>query len=107
MTREELARYDGRDGRPAYVAVNGNVYDFSASKLWQSGDHQGQHQAGVDLTEALAKAPHVRAVIERFPVVGRLEAPAAAETKAGWSKVAILLGALFAAGVIALLLLLR
>lgn len=73
MTRAELARHDGRDGRPAYVAVNGTVYDFSASPMWQGGAHQGAHQAGADLTEELKSAPHVRALIERFPVVGTLE----------------------------------
>ena len=83
MTRKELAQYDGREGRKAYVAVNGNIYDFSESKLWVGGDHQGAHQAGVDLTEELKTAPHVRAVIERFPVVGKLEEEIAAPAKSG------------------------
>jgi len=69
MTREELAQCDGREGRKAYVAVNGKVYDFSGSRLWAQGDHQGAHQAGRDLTAELAQAPHVRALVERFPVV--------------------------------------
>ncbi len=73
MTREELARHDGREGRKAYVAVKGTVYDFTGSKLWPDGDHETVHQAGQDLTEELKSAPHVRAVIERFPVVGKLE----------------------------------
>jgi predicted heme/steroid binding protein len=76
MTKAELAQHDGRDGRPAYVAVNGTIYDVTASPLWQGGNHQGSHQAGQDLTEELKSAPHVRAVVERFPVVGRLEEPA-------------------------------
>jgi predicted heme/steroid binding protein len=75
MTREELAGYDGREGRPAYVAVNGKIYDFTDSRLWAAGNHLQQHQAGQDLTEALLKAPHVRAVVERFPVVGHIEEP--------------------------------
>jgi predicted heme/steroid binding protein len=76
MTKTELAKYDGRDGRPAYVAVNGTIYDVTASPLWPGGDHQGAHQAGHDLTEELKGAPHVRAVVERFPVVGHLTAEA-------------------------------
>jgi predicted heme/steroid binding protein len=76
MTREELAGYDGREGRPAYVAVHGKIYDFTGSKLWAAGSHLQQHQAGQDLTEALLKAPHVRAIVERFPVVGQIEEPA-------------------------------
>lgn len=35
MTREELTGYDGREGRPAYAAVNGKIYDFTGSKLWR------------------------------------------------------------------------
>jgi predicted heme/steroid binding protein len=74
MTKAELAKHDGRDGRPAYVAVSGKIYDVTASPMWSGGDHQGAHQAGADLTEELKSAPHVRAVIERFPVVGQLAA---------------------------------
>jgi predicted heme/steroid binding protein len=73
MTKSELARHDGRDGRPAYIAVNDTIYDVTASPLWVEGQHQGSHQAGGDLTEALKSAPHVRSVVERFPVIGRLE----------------------------------
>ena len=73
MTRSELAKHDGRDGRPASIAVSGTIYNVTASPLWPGGDHQGSHQAGRDLTEELKSAPHVRTVVERFPVVGRLE----------------------------------
>ncbi len=75
MTREELAQHDGKDGRKAYVAVGGKVYDVSISPLWGGGDHQGLHQAGGDMTEELKSAPHVRTVVERFPLVGQLEEP--------------------------------
>ncbi len=73
MTRQELEKNNGRDGNPAYVAVSGVVYDVSSSPLWPGGNHEGAHQAGQDLTEELKSAPHVRAVIERFPVVGQLK----------------------------------
>ena len=76
MTREELAGHDGKDGRAAYIAVNGTIYDISSSDLWKGGDHQGLHRAGHDLTEELKAAPHVKTVIERFPVVGKIEAAA-------------------------------
>ncbi len=85
MNRTTLATFNGLNGRPAYVAVSGKIYDVSASPLWRGGDHQGMHQAGQDLTEELKKAPHVRAVIERFPVVGELEAEAPAKA-AGHGK---------------------
>ncbi|HKJ04646.1 MAG TPA: cytochrome b5 domain-containing protein [Geopsychrobacteraceae bacterium] len=75
MTVAELAKYDGRNNQPAYVAVNEVIYDVSESPMWQDGNHLDQHQAGQDLTEDLKRAPHVRKVIERFPTVGRLEIP--------------------------------
>ncbi|MDX2479400.1 MAG: cytochrome b5 domain-containing protein [Desulfuromusa sp.] len=73
MTIAELANFDGGEGRAAYVAVSGVVYDVSTSPRWKSGHHEGVHQAGRDLTEELKSAPHVRTVIERFPVVGKIE----------------------------------
>ncbi|RLB73542.1 MAG: hypothetical protein DRH06_10530 [Deltaproteobacteria bacterium] len=73
MTIEELARFDGIDGRATYVAVNGIIYDISSSQLWQSGRHEGGHKAGQDLTEELRSAPHLKSVIERFPVVGKVQ----------------------------------
>lgn len=73
MNRNELAAHDGRDGRKAYIAVSGTVYDVTDSPRWANGLHPPDHQAGQDLTEELATAPHVRAVVERFPVVGTLE----------------------------------
>lgn len=83
MTTEDLKEFNGRDGNPAYVAVSGVIYDVSTSSLWPDGDHEGAHQAGQDLTEELKSAPHVRAVIERFPVIGQLKASpqATAQTK--------------------------
>lgn len=92
MTSEELRNFDGRDGRKAFVAVNGNIYDFTDSSMWQNGDHQGAHQAGCDLTEELKKAPHVRAVIERFPVVGKLEEKAPETAKNNGSGKKLLVG---------------
>ncbi len=75
MTSEELRRFDGRDGRQALIAVNGKVYDVTASARWPEGLHEELHAAGTDLSAALLTAPHVRAVIERFPVVGELVDP--------------------------------
>jgi len=83
MTLAELSAHDGQGDNKAYVAVNGKIYDVSGSELWLNGDHQGQHQAGADLTEELSNAPHVRAVIERFPVIDRLEEPEPEKKKKG------------------------
>jgi predicted heme/steroid binding protein len=45
--KEELAKYDGKEGRPAYVAYLGKVYDFSDTHEAEHGDHYG-HPFGVD-----------------------------------------------------------
>ncbi len=74
MTLAELRKCDGREGRPAYVAVNNVIYDVTSSSYWAEGNHLDAHRAGADLTNELAKAPHVRSIVERFPVVGTLEA---------------------------------
>ncbi len=72
FTIEELKQYDGKDGRPAYVAFKGKVYDVTDSFLWVDGDHQGQHAAGKDLTEEMALAPHGEETMERVKLVGVL-----------------------------------
>jgi predicted heme/steroid binding protein len=51
FTLEELAEFDGKDGRPAYVAYEGGVYDVTESAMWGDGDHEGAHEAGRNLTE--------------------------------------------------------
>lgn len=69
MTLEELQLYNGKNGAKALVAVNGKIYDVTESSHWLRGSHEGVHQAGQDLTEELKRAPHVRSLIERFPVI--------------------------------------
>ncbi|MFO7576793.1 MAG: cytochrome b5 domain-containing protein [Pelovirga sp.] len=104
MTREELSGFDGRHGNPAYVAVSGIIYDVTKSGHWQDGNHEGAHQAGQDLTEELKSAPHVRAVIERFPTVGQLSPEPPPAPRA--SRVPLLPIAIVAALAIALIALL-
>jgi predicted heme/steroid binding protein len=71
FSAEELAAFDGRDGRPVYVAYKGMVYDVSESSMWGGGDHEGVHTAGHDLTAEHDDAPHDVYVTD-FPVVGKL-----------------------------------
>ncbi len=74
FTLKELARYNGRNGAPAFLAYRGKVYDVSASFHWQNGRHQAMHNAGADLTPFLAQAPHGAEMLAKFPVVGTLDA---------------------------------
>jgi len=73
ISREELEENAGGEGKSAFVAVNGDVYDLSASPAWKSGEHMGEHHAGCDLTEALERAPHGIEMLERYRKVGELE----------------------------------
>jgi len=72
MTSDELVQCDGNEGRPGYVAYQGNIYDVSGSKLWKSGSHLKKHTAGSDLTSALKTAPHGEEKVLRMPLVGKL-----------------------------------
>lgn len=75
ITRKELSAYNGQDGHPAYVAVNGTIYDVTQSRLWRNGKHapsDGQAVAGNDLTELIKESPHGDKHLKDFPVVGWL-----------------------------------
>jgi len=72
LTAEELHSFDGREGRPAFVAYKGKIYDVTKSKLWKDGSHARKHHAGLDLTDALKTAPHAEDRILSMPEVGKL-----------------------------------
>jgi predicted heme/steroid binding protein/uncharacterized membrane protein len=72
FTRDELSTYDGKEGRPLYIAHEGKVYDVSTSKLWKTGTHMKRHQAGRELSDDIKGAPHDASVLGRFPQVGTL-----------------------------------
>ena len=67
---EDLAAFNGQDGKPAYIAYQGKVFDVSGSKLWKGGLHMKRHHAGKDLSAELPAAPHKEDVFERYPQVG-------------------------------------
>lgn len=72
FTKEELQQYNGQNGRPAYVAVAGVVYDVSGKTAWVNGHHHG-NVAGQDLTATITNvSPHGRRVLTDLPVVGKL-----------------------------------
>ena len=72
FTLSELKKYDGQNGNPAYVAVNGIVYDVSNARNWNNGQHQGGAVAGVDLSNLINSSPHGTSVLSKLPVVGKL-----------------------------------
>ena len=71
-TLEELAEYNGKNGK-IYVAYQGQVYDVSdSSYLWKDGSHKGCN-AGKDITEEIDKTQHGAGILKVYPVVGTLK----------------------------------
>ncbi len=75
FTEEDLLKYNGKDGMPAYIAFKGQVYDVTLSKFWKEGTHFKKHFAGCDLSAAMANAPHSDEVFEHYPCVGQFVSP--------------------------------
>lgn len=71
FTLEELSKYDGGNGRPSYVAINGIVYDLSKNTNWAKGEHFGV-TAGKDLTEEFNSCHNNIKILEHIPKVGIL-----------------------------------
>lgn len=75
ITRQELKLFDGKEGHPAYVAIDGTIYDVTQSRLWRGGAHDPSHGkafAGQDLTFVIKDSPHGAKELKKFPVVGHL-----------------------------------
>ncbi|MEI6144769.1 MAG: cytochrome b5 domain-containing protein [Candidatus Berkelbacteria bacterium] len=68
FTLAELAKYNGKNGQPSYVAVDGKVYDLSS--VFINGIHRGW-SAGQDLS-AEFHAQHADSILNNYTVVGTL-----------------------------------
>jgi predicted heme/steroid binding protein len=76
FSKEELAKNNGENGAPVFIAYRGEVYDVTGSPLWGNGAHQGMHEAGKDLADDLeSMAPHGTEVLGRYPKIGILRSP--------------------------------
>lgn len=71
-TLDELSKYNGINGKKAYVAYKGLVYDVTDVPEWKNGKHHGQ-KAGTDLSAELGKSPHGESVLKDLTVVGKLK----------------------------------
>ena len=75
ISKEELARNNGLNGQPCWVAIDSEVYDASDNSQWKNGQHtpsKGQAKCGQDLTSVLAEAPHGSAVLAELTLIGKL-----------------------------------
>jgi predicted heme/steroid binding protein len=71
FTAAELQRYNGKDGNPAYVAVNGTVYDVTNNAAWAAATHFGL-TAGRDLTSEFSSCHAGQPILGRLQAVGML-----------------------------------
>ena len=72
FTIEELKTFNGKDGNPAYIAVNGLVYDVTNNAAWAAATHFGL-TAGNDLTQEFQSChPGQERILNQLIVVGRL-----------------------------------
>lgn len=66
---QTLSEYNGKNGMPAYIAVDGVVYDVSS--IFSNGSHHG-YFAGNDLTNAFNKE-HSSIYLDGLTIVGSYE----------------------------------
>lgn len=72
FTLEELKKYNGQNGNPAYIAIDGTVYDVTNIKRWKNGKHCNV-TAGNDLSKEIGSSPHGKDVLKKVPIVGILK----------------------------------
>lgn len=71
LTIQELTKFNGKDGNPAYVAVNGIVYDVTDNAAWAAASHFGL-TAGKDLSSEFASCHSGKAILSKLKVIGKL-----------------------------------
>lgn len=69
-----LSQYNGKNGQPAYIAVDGVIYDVTALGSWSTGTHHGV-TAGKDVTADFAASPHSQSILQQAIIIGRIDYP--------------------------------
>lgn len=72
FTLRELAYFDGTMGKPAYVAINGIVYDVGHNPKWREAMYRGLI-AGRDLTSQVRNSQELSKQLSKVPKVGILK----------------------------------
>jgi len=71
LTVEQLSKYNGKNGNPAYVAISGIIYDVTNNAAWAAASHFGL-TAGKDLTAAFNSCHGGQQILSKLKVVGKL-----------------------------------
>lgn len=71
FTQAELSNYNGKNGSPSYVAVNGTVYDVTDNAAWAAATHFGL-TAGRDVTREFASCHSGQPVLSKLKAVGKI-----------------------------------
>ena len=75
-TAATIAQYDGKNGNPCYVAVDGIVYDVENNSKWVNGEHVpsgGAAHCGADMSQVILGSPHGKTVLDSLPQVGTFQ----------------------------------
>jgi len=73
LTREELALYNGENGMPAYISVDGTIYDIGDVPQLKDGKHFGV-RAGADYSETFKKCHNGdKSILSKLIVIGVLK----------------------------------
>lgn len=72
FTLAELSQYDGKNGNPAYVAIDGIVYDVSNESVFRNSKNI-ENIAGKDLTKQFNFYNRINEIINRASKIGELK----------------------------------
>lgn len=72
VSSAELAAANCKDGDKCWILVDGVVYDMSVFPSWARGIHHNI-KAGTDGTSHFLKSGHGVDILQKMPVVGKLE----------------------------------
>lgn len=72
LTLAELSYYTGSNGRPAWIAVYGKIYDVTREASWTNGVHRGIKLGGTDASSTFDRSPHSQSLLNSMNHIGFL-----------------------------------
>jgi predicted heme/steroid binding protein len=74
LNLSELAYYNGTNGKPAWIAVYGKIYNVTNETAWRNGIHRGIAMGGTDATAFFESSPHSLSILNTMSHIGWLTA---------------------------------